>query len=60
MAFVSRNPAVVVVDASGLISALGLGTTYVIVGLPIDGSTLQDSVSVGVGTRLGTRTDIRH
>ena len=56
--FASRDSTVVSVNQTGVISTVGLGTTYVVVALSTADGTLQDSVGVLVGKPIadaGTR-----
>jgi len=51
--FVSREPATVSVDATGTVSSLAAGFTYVVVTLPVNAQTLEDSIPVAVGELVG-------
>lgn len=52
LTFASRNPSVASGDNTGLVSTVSLGSTYVVVALPLDGETLRDSIVVVVGKNV--------
>jgi hypothetical protein len=53
--FTSRNSLIVTVDTAGVITSVGLGSTYVVMKLPSGARTLTDSVGVAVGTTTGNK-----
>jgi hypothetical protein len=53
--FTSRNGLIVTVDTAGVITSVGLGSTYVVIKLPSGARTLTDSVDVAVGTTTGNK-----
>jgi hypothetical protein len=53
--FTSRKPSIVTVDTAGVITSVGLGSTYVVVTLPSGAQTLMDSDAVAVGTTTSTK-----
>jgi hypothetical protein len=50
--FESGNRAVATVDSTGVVSAISLGSTYIVVTLAVDSRTLEDSVAVDVAAPL--------
>jgi hypothetical protein len=48
LSFASRNTTVATVDSAGVVSAISLGPTYIVVTLAFDSRTLEDSVAVDV------------
>jgi hypothetical protein len=52
LAFTSRNPSVATVDSTGRVTAVRVGSTYVVATLPTATRMLADSVSVTVLTTL--------
>jgi len=54
--FTSRNPSIVTVDESGLLSTIHTGSTYVVATLLSGNRTLVDSLGVDVGLLLQVPT----
>jgi hypothetical protein len=53
--FTSRDPSIVTVDATGMLSAIHVGPTYVVVALVSGTRTLVDSLDVDVATAIQQR-----
>ena len=47
--FTSRNPSVLTVDSSGIVTLVAGGVAFVVVALPVGGTNLTDSVFFSVG-----------
>jgi hypothetical protein len=47
--FTSRNPSVLTVDGSGIVTLVAGGVAFVVVALPVGGTNLTDSVFFSVG-----------